>query len=259
MNNRSASDIVPPLQLRMNSWTEQFFDHSFIDWSQSRDKHLAARQEVKDICQNWGLSRGMRLLDAGCGYGRHSASFAEQGIQVLGIDSSPDLIKAARIAAPTAEFACRDIREPLHRVFDFIASLWTSLGYFKTKHEDLVVFDNWFQSLRRGGDLIIETSDLEKTRFEAGIAESDSTPISVERKTVSGMAERTTYDWVGRRKWTVFGEGPNQKFAFRHIYEKGELADMLSSIGFVDISMYGGFRKQVKTARDRLVLHAKRP
>ena len=49
------------------------------------------------------VSRGARILDAGCGPGRVSAELAERGHQVVGVDVDPVLIAAAEqdFAGPT--------------------------------------------------------------------------------------------------------------------------------------------------------------
>lgn len=43
-------------------------------------------------------------LDAACGTGRIAAYLSEQGHQVIGVDSSPDMLTVARHRLPTAEF-----------------------------------------------------------------------------------------------------------------------------------------------------------
>lgn len=44
---------------------------------------------------------GTQILDAGCGSGRDSAAFLAQGYEVLAIDASPTMVRAAqRIGTP---------------------------------------------------------------------------------------------------------------------------------------------------------------
>src|SRR5262245_42950530 len=72
-------------------------------------------QEVAFVVEHVGLEPGMRVLDAGCGPGRHSLALARRGIEVVGIDLSPDFIALARNAATTEQlpalFKVLDIRE----------------------------------------------------------------------------------------------------------------------------------------------------
>src|SRR5438309_572521 len=50
---------------------------------------MGTAQEVEFIAETLGATAGERLLDVGCGPGRHSLEFAKRGLQVLGIDISP--------------------------------------------------------------------------------------------------------------------------------------------------------------------------
>jgi SAM-dependent methyltransferase len=55
------------------------------------------------------------VLDVGCGPGRHTLAFARRGLEVLGVDLSPDFVSLARQAAAAeglgARFEVGDVRE----------------------------------------------------------------------------------------------------------------------------------------------------
>jgi SAM-dependent methyltransferase len=51
-----------------------------------------------------GWPRPSRVLDVGCGTGRHSAHLVELGHTVTGIDVSPEMLQVARRKAPGARF-----------------------------------------------------------------------------------------------------------------------------------------------------------
>ena len=53
--------------------------------------------------------RGARLLDAGCGPGRHGGYLAAQGHEVVGVDVDPLLIEAAREDHPDATWLVADL------------------------------------------------------------------------------------------------------------------------------------------------------
>ena len=53
---------------------------------------------------------GRRVLDAGCGAGRHSVWLAEQGAEVVGLAASPEMLARARARVPSATFAVRPER-----------------------------------------------------------------------------------------------------------------------------------------------------
>jgi len=71
-------------------------------------------QEVGFLVDALGLEPGMRVLDVGCGPGRHSLALARRGITTHGVDLSPDFVALAREAAAAdglpATFAVADVR-----------------------------------------------------------------------------------------------------------------------------------------------------
>src|SRR5580704_7976960 len=69
-------------------------------------------QEVSFLVDVLGLAPGMRLLDVGCGPGRHARALASLGLEVVGIDISSRFVDLAREGAPPgATFVRGDARE----------------------------------------------------------------------------------------------------------------------------------------------------
>lgn len=83
-------------------------------------------QEVEFLVGALGLGTGSRVLDAGCGPGRHAVAFARRGIEVVGVDRSPEFIDLARTAATglPARFVEADICDlSFDREFDAVCCL----------------------------------------------------------------------------------------------------------------------------------------
>jgi SAM-dependent methyltransferase len=71
-----------------------------------------------------GLTPGDRLLDVGCGPGRHAAVFAEAGLDVVGVDIAHDFLTIAAGSVPAASFVRADARLlPITDAFDAVISL----------------------------------------------------------------------------------------------------------------------------------------
>jgi SAM-dependent methyltransferase len=51
------------------------------------------------------------VLDAGCGTGRVAVELARRGVDVIGVDSDPDMIDAARAKAPDLRWIIADLAE----------------------------------------------------------------------------------------------------------------------------------------------------
>lgn len=91
-----------------------------------------------------------RLLDLGCGTGRHDLLFAERGLGVHGVDRSPDMIAQARArsaagAHPPPTFDCAEVQNlRLDRCFDCATALFHVVSYL-TGEQDLA---DSFRALR---------------------------------------------------------------------------------------------------------------
>jgi SAM-dependent methyltransferase len=89
---------------------EDLADHlgaAYLRYSFTR----GSRQEVDHLVGALGLSPGDRVLDVGCGPGRHAHELARRGIRVHGVDISERFVELARREAPVgATFQRLDAR-----------------------------------------------------------------------------------------------------------------------------------------------------
>jgi cyclopropane fatty-acyl-phospholipid synthase-like methyltransferase len=92
-------------------WFEAVAEHArsaYLRYSFTK----GTEQEVAFLVEALGLEPGMRVLDVGCGPGRHSLALAERGITVHGIDISQPFVDLANEAAgPNATFERMDARQ----------------------------------------------------------------------------------------------------------------------------------------------------
>src|SRR6188472_115269 len=91
-------------------WFEDLADHlgsAYLRYSFTK----GTEQEVGFLVDALGLQEGMRVLDVGCGPGRHAHALAERGITVHGIDISADFVELATAAnVSNATFERMDAR-----------------------------------------------------------------------------------------------------------------------------------------------------
>jgi ubiquinone/menaquinone biosynthesis C-methylase UbiE len=92
-------------------------------------------------------------LDAACGTGRHAEYLSMRGHQVVGVDSSPDMLQRARTRVPRAEFRQGDLDQlPLPN--DHVDLVVCALAL--THVSDLKpVITEFARVLRPGGHLVI--------------------------------------------------------------------------------------------------------
>ncbi|MDH5289027.1 MAG: class I SAM-dependent methyltransferase [Acidimicrobiia bacterium] len=88
---------------------------------------MGTDQEVGALVELLGVAPGNRVLDVGCGPGRHALALARLGFHVVGVDISATFVELAREAAEVegladrARFVVADARSP---------AAWSALGAF---------------------------------------------------------------------------------------------------------------------------------
>ncbi|MGA2835760.1 MAG: methyltransferase domain-containing protein [Acidimicrobiales bacterium] len=98
----------------MTAWDGDAYQRRFDDLAAAgADVHGEA-----DLVARLGPSS---VLDAGCGTGRVAAELHRRGIDVVGIDRDPSMIRTARTLAPDVEFTILDVVDAeLGRTFDLV-------------------------------------------------------------------------------------------------------------------------------------------
>jgi SAM-dependent methyltransferase len=144
---------------RSKPWFEEVFDEDYLRTLpfMSADQTL---REVEFVEGSLALAPGARVLDIGCGYGRHAIELVQRGLDVTGLDLSlPLLIRAADEAqkrALSVNFVHADMREmAFEQQFDGAYSMLTSFGYFD-EDANLRVAEGIARSLKTGGRFLLD-------------------------------------------------------------------------------------------------------
>lgn len=118
-------------------------------------------QEVDFLIERMNLQPDTRILDIGCGPGRHSLELARRGIQTVGVDISSEFIHYANGAALSeglnAEFLAADARE-LAFIQDFDGAICLCEGAFGlagSEENHRKVLRGVHQALRSGSLFIL--------------------------------------------------------------------------------------------------------
>jgi SAM-dependent methyltransferase len=153
-------------------------------------------QEVDHLVQVLDLRPGQRVLDVGCGPGRHAHELARRGIVVHGIDISARFVElAGAVGVPGATFERVDARHlPFQDEFDAVICLCQgAFGLMTAAGEDERVVAGMARALRPGGRLALSAfSAYFAVRYHEEATFDADTGVSHERTEVrdeSGRAE----------------------------------------------------------------------
>jgi SAM-dependent methyltransferase len=154
-----AAAQEPERKARGKSWFAEVFDEDYLRTLPFLTPQ-ATQAEAELVAASLGTSPGAKLLDVGCGYGRHAMELAARGYHVVGLDlSTPLLVRGGEEAhrrGLTINFIRGDMRElDFDGQFDGAYCLFSTFGYFDDETNKKTA-GNLARALRPGGKCVFE-------------------------------------------------------------------------------------------------------
>ncbi len=219
----------------------------------------ATTEELAFLRSVLDLRPGTRLLDVGCGTGRHAVPLAQAGIEVTGVDLSPEMLEraAARAARAGAEVALlpADARQLPGALVGFDAAICLCEGAFclvadgvEPIDHDRSILRSIHDALRPGGRLVLTALNAGRllTAWRAGEVTGEVDPMTCTETSEYRLADGST---VTLRE---------------HYHLPDGLRTLAISIGFEVEAVWAGgagdWRREPPSVNDvELLLLARRP
>lgn len=238
--------------------TREWYAHSFDALYPIIYAHRnveAATREASFAARELGLGPDDRVLDLGCGTGRHMVHLQGRVALLTGLDYSRALLNEARrhVASPS-HLVRADMRAlPFaEHAFDAVVNFFTSFGYFENDSENLGVVQGIAAVLRPGGRFFVDY-------FNAEYAER-----TLERRStrVAGGYELRERRWVDERaqrlnKVTEVYEGQTHEDTYYEsirLYSPRAFTELFSQAG-LEITRFHGDHSggPMEPDRDRMI------
>ncbi|MBW8683060.1 class I SAM-dependent methyltransferase [Chitinophaga rhizophila] len=197
--------------------------------------------EVNRILKLTALTPGEKVLDLGCGIGRHSLEFASRGFEVTGVDLTASFLTTAAENARSQKVDVRYVQGDMRTycepdTYGLIINMFTSFGYFTDSEDDVRVLSNCFQSLHSGGILMLEM--LGKEVVAANIKSKDVLSYG-DYQVITHTTISNNWSWL-ECKWTIIRDKQVYETRYAHrLYAATEMARLLEEAGFSEVSFFG--------------------
>lgn len=224
----------------MKQWYEEFFEN----YAESYDKEEYTQGtigEVDFIEKEIDFDKTKRILDIGCGTGRHAVELAKRGYTVTGVDLSKDQLNRAMEKAKkenvSVDFQVADARNlSFDREFDLVIMICEgAFPLMETDEMNYEILVNAQKALKPGGKFILTTlnglfplfNSTEKFLAEGGLQARD---LHFDLLTLRETSTVEVVDDSGKKKTLRCTD---------RYYMPSEITWYLKSLDFVNIGIFG--------------------
>lgn len=227
---------------------KQWYESLFENYGKKYDNETFSQGTIGEcdfIEKEINFNKSQKIIDVGCGTGRHSIELTKRGYQVTGIDLSDSLLERAKEKAKdqnlNIDFQKHDARNlPFKNEFDLVIMLCEgAFPLMETDEMNYEILKNVAKSLKNHGKLIFTTLNGLFPLYH-----------SVEEFCASTMEEgnatyrSNTFDLMTFRDHNIttveddFGNKKELECNERY-YVPSEITWLLKTLGFKRVDIYG--------------------
>lgn len=226
----------------MQQWYEELFS-DFVEGYENEEFTKGTVGEVDFIEREIDHNKNLRILDVGCGTGRHSIELASRGYSVTGIDLSESMInKAMEYTAKLGlniDFRVSDARALTFKdEFDLVIMICEgAFPLMETDEMNYQILENISKALKSGGKLILTTLNGLYPLYH-------SVKDFINENSTSGTSNENRFDIMTFREKSTLeieddnGNNKTLKCNERY-YVPSEINWLLKSLNFRNINIYG--------------------
>lgn len=225
---------------------KQWYEELFTDYANKYEKEIFTQGtlgEVDFLEIELDHDKNRKILDIGCGTGRHDVELTKRGYNVTGIDLSESMIEKAienaRKANVKIDFNVADARNPhFDNEFDLVIMLCEGgFPLMETDEMNFEILKNAVNALKKGGKFIFTTLNGLYPLYH-------SVKDFMDENMVDGVSKDNSFDLMTFRDISNFeieDDNGNLKVlkANERYYVPTEITWLLKSLNFNKIDIYG--------------------
>ena len=220
-----------------DAWYTKVFSDEYLEAYFDED----GSREAAFIQEALAMNAGARLLDLGCGYGRHALPLVRAGFEVVGLDLSLSMLKhglaLAQAESLAVQFVHGDMRDlNFDEVFNGAFCMGQTFGYF-SEAENLLVLRGIYRSLCPGARLLIDlvNRDAWVSRLPMRTWFEGNRCLIQEDVSFDALQSRLEI-----RRFVVFADGRDRVYDISlRLYSLNEIRALLEIVGFKLVNVSG--------------------
>lgn len=226
----------------MSKWYKDLFDN----YARTYDKESFTQGtigEVDFIEEEINFDKTKKILDIGCGTGRHAIELAKRGCKVTGIDLSESQLQRATEKAKEAgvdvRFIQSDARETnFKHEFDLVIMICEgAFPLMETDEMNFKILENAANALKSGGKIIFTTLNALFPLYH-------SVKDFINSNSPEGTSSENTFDLLTFRDsstYEVTDDDGKKKVLHcnERYYTPSEITWLLSSLNFSQVNIFG--------------------
>jgi len=240
------------------SWFANWFDSPYYHTLYKNRDEREAQVFIDNLINYLQIPKGSKLIDIACGKGRHAKYFNKKGMDVIGVDLSPNSINTARKDEnKNLQFSTHDMRENYQQdTFDVVTNLFTSFGYFEDNKDEKKAINAMASNLKKEGLLIIDFMNAKKVIAHLVLNEQktiDGIQFDIKRKVENG--------YILKNIRITDGEEEQQQFQEKvKAISLADYSELISNAGLKIIDIFGNYKLDNfdEKISDRLILICKK-